>query len=302
MVGGTKFDRRIIFKAMAVMDGNRDRNISIDEFSLFIYRIWKSQLLKCAAELSLLSITHTSDNELDKIYNEKNDIKEAIKRNFPRSWRDIAEKDGLTVNGPFISLLTQLGLDVNYRTDGRADLTTSKAFTLSSSITHLVSGERESEGERDRDREREREEEREGERQGEREGEGGGGLNSNNTWTPSDSPALFSTSQYGSTLPALSTSTPYPYPSQSSHSNCRMYLAGERPLSASSLSSSTGSNGLLRFKIKVNRIPGGTVPVSPHTLHTPQRDGHSLTLPAVRNMNEESNLSKMSTSSFLRGY
>ena len=294
VVGGTKFDRRIIFKAMAVMDGNKDRNISIDEFSLLIYRIWKSQLAKCSAQLSLLSITHTSDSELDKIYNEKNDLKEAIKRSYPRSWRDIAEKDGHTVNGPFSSLLTHLGLDVDHRKDGQADLTTSKAFNLSPSLTHRVNGEREREREGERGWEREKEGERE------EEGEGRGALTSERSWTASDSPALSSTSQYGSILPALSTSTPYPY--QSSHSNSRLYLAVERPLSASSLSSSTGSNGLLRFKIKVNRIPGGPGPVSLHTLHTPQRNGHSLTLPAVRNMNEESNLSKMSTSSFLRGH
>ena len=268
---GTKFDRRIVFKALAVMDGNRDRNISIDEFSLFIYRIWKCQLAKCAAQLSLLSNTHTSENELDKIFNEKNDLKEAIKRNFPRSWRDIAEKDGHTVDGPFNSLLAHLGLDADYRKDGQTDLTTSKAFTLSPSLTRRVSGEREREGE--------------------------GGLESKSSRSASDSPALFSTPQYGSVLPALS--TPY----QSSHSNSRMYSAVERPLSASSsLSSSTGSNGLLRFKIKVDRIPGGPGPVPLHTLHTSQRKGHSLTLPAVRNMNEETNLSKTRTSSFLRSY
>ena len=264
---GTKFDRRIVFKALAVMDGNRDRNISIDEFSFFIYRIWKTQLAKYSAQLSLLSNTHTNDCEVDKIYNEKNDLKEAIKRNFPRSWRDIAENDSHTVGGPFNFLFAQLGLDVDKRKDGQADLTTS---TLSPSTTHRVSG--------DRERERER----------------GEGLESKSSRSASDSPALFSSPQYGSLLPALS--TPYP----SSHSNSRMYLAVERPLSASSsFSSSTGSNGLLRFKIKVDRIPGGPGPVPPHT---PQREGHSLTLPAVRNMNEESNLSKTSASSFLRGY
>lgn len=298
LVVGTKFDRRVIFKAMAVMDGNRDRNISIVEFSFFIYRIWKSQLARCASQLSALSNTQTNDSEVDKIFREKSDLKEAIKRNFPRAWRDLAEEAGHTVNGPFSTLLTHLGLDVCNRKDRQADLTNVTTFSLSQSAqSYGVNGDRDSD--RDRDRkgvgERERDRVREGHGEGEGVVEGEGDYHSERCWSAGDSPALFSTPQHGSVLPAL------PHPSQPSHSNrgSRTHTALERPLSASTFSSSTATNGLLRFKIKVNRIPGGPVPVS---LHTPQRAGHALTLPVVRNMNEESNLSRTNAPSFYRGY
>ena len=287
---GTKFDRRVVYKAMAVMDGNRDRNISIEEFSLFIYRIWKSQLVKCTSQLSVLSNTSISDNEVDKVFREKTDLKDAIKRNFPRAWRDLAEDAGHTVNGPFSTLLSQLGLDLGNRKDRQADLTNSTTFSLSQSAqSYGLNGqmEREGVGERDRDRVRVG--------QGVGDGEGEGDYHSGRCWSAGDSPALFSTPQHGSVLPAL------PHPSHPSHSNrgSRTHLTVERPSSASTFASSTGTNGLLRFKIKVNRILGGPAPVS---LHTPQRAGHALTLPVVRNMNEECNLSRTNTPSFYRGY
>lgn len=291
VVVGTKFDRRVVYKAMAVMDGNRDRNISIEEFSLVIYRVWKSQLSKCATQLSVLSNTAASESEVDKIFREKTDLKDAIKRNFPRAWRDLAEEAGHTVNVPFSSLLTHLGLDVGNRKDRQSDLTNGTTFSFSQSA-HLygVNGEREREGQGV--------EYRVDEGVGKVEGEGD--YHSGRCRSAGDSPALFSTPQHGSVLPSLpSHSSHSSHPSQSSNRSSRTRAALERPLSASTFASSIGTNGLLRFKIKVNRIPGGPVPVS---LHTPQRDGHALTLPVVRNMNEESNLSRTNTPSFYRGH
>jgi Ca2+-binding EF-hand superfamily protein len=88
---GRHVDKKKIFRAFSLMDVDANRCISCQEVLTLVYNVWKSQMKELAAKLSVL------DDEIDgpvikKIMDERNQIKDAVKKNFPREWRDRLER------------------------------------------------------------------------------------------------------------------------------------------------------------------------------------------------------------------
>lgn len=131
-----RFDRKLIYRALNVLDVDGNKSISLQELLFFIYRIWKTQLQDLANEISYLTTElhqNDDDNEpqtamltmnqqqkktnqkkkelIQKLLQEREDIKSAVKRNYPRHWRDKLERLGMETNaipGPFTHLLNQM--------------------------------------------------------------------------------------------------------------------------------------------------------------------------------------------------
>lgn len=111
VVLGRNVDKKQVYKAFYLVDADCNKSISCNEVLMFIYNIWKSQLQELAGKLSQLDAEF--DKELvSKMMKERADIKEAIKRNFPREWRDRLERLGGTMRhtGPFNNILEKMNL------------------------------------------------------------------------------------------------------------------------------------------------------------------------------------------------
>jgi hypothetical protein len=128
--GNLNFDKKMVYKALNVLDIDGNKSISLHELLLFIYRIWKTQLTDLAGEIRELNKGYADDmnattnantqemkkkntkrNELiQNFYQEREDIKAAIKRNYPRQWRDKFESESSSIPGPFTNLMNQLGI------------------------------------------------------------------------------------------------------------------------------------------------------------------------------------------------
>jgi hypothetical protein len=80
-----------IHRAISVLDSDGDKSISMNEFLMFIYKVWRSQLAELAEKLG--GSEGLSDEKIKKNQRERDDIKEAVKRNYPRSYRDKAGMD-----------------------------------------------------------------------------------------------------------------------------------------------------------------------------------------------------------------
>lgn len=112
LVVGNNFEKRLIYQALSVLDSNGDKSISLEEVLRFVYRVWKSQLDELAEKLSRLDERMTGDSEkIRKAVEERRLIKEAIKKNFPREWRDRLEREGgHAIPGPFQALLQRMDI------------------------------------------------------------------------------------------------------------------------------------------------------------------------------------------------
>ena len=129
VVLGRNVDRKQVYKAFYLVDADCSKSISCNEVLMFIYNIWKSQLQELAAKLAQL------DDEFDKdlvrkILKERSDIKDAIKRNFPREWRDRLERLGglMRSSGPFNNILEKMNLGKTSRDATRLANSSQQAF------------------------------------------------------------------------------------------------------------------------------------------------------------------------------
>ena len=115
---GNQIDKRLIYKALIVLDSDGNKAISLQETLQFIYRIWKTQLDDLANKLHRLDEENMEDQTfMKKILDERQAIKLAIKKNFPRAWRDRLERDGHHIPGPFSSLLRRLEINAKREND-----------------------------------------------------------------------------------------------------------------------------------------------------------------------------------------
>ena len=123
-------DKKLIYHALYAVDADGSKSVSFNELSKMIYTIWRMQLDELAERLTRLAATSSSssngkrDQDKDKaekqveqmLLKERNDIKEAIKRNFPRQMRDKLEAEAKasghlhSLAGPFQSLYKRLGI------------------------------------------------------------------------------------------------------------------------------------------------------------------------------------------------
>ena len=124
---GTKpvIDKKLIYHALYSVDTDGSKTISLQELSAMIYTVWRMQLDELADKLSRIAATSTGSSsqrgkegkEIEqRLLKERADIKDAIKRNFPRQLRDMLEAEGRanghghTLVGPFQALFGRLGI------------------------------------------------------------------------------------------------------------------------------------------------------------------------------------------------
>jgi hypothetical protein len=117
LILGNTFEKRLIYRSLSVLDTDGNKSISQQEVLVFVYRVWRSQLDELARKLSTIDETLVGEEDAKKqssrIVRERADLKEAIKRNFPREWRDRLERAGMgghAIPGPVTSLLQRMGL------------------------------------------------------------------------------------------------------------------------------------------------------------------------------------------------
>ena len=109
MILGGGVDKKDIYNALTLIDQDGDKSISLDEVLIFVYRAWRSQLDDLAKRLAVLDEEMNGD-EIRRLVLERGNIKEAIKKNFPRQWRDRLDRMGTQLTGPFSSLLKRMGI------------------------------------------------------------------------------------------------------------------------------------------------------------------------------------------------
>ena len=112
---GKAVDKKLIYRAFHMLDTDGTNAVSKEELLIFIYKIWRSQLDELAGKLARLD--EVRDAQLIRaLVKERNDIKEALKKNYPREWRDMFERLGShTLPGPFAALLSRMGLGGSYK-------------------------------------------------------------------------------------------------------------------------------------------------------------------------------------------
>jgi hypothetical protein len=105
---GKNVDKKQIYRAFSLFDMDNSRSVELDEVMLIIYKVWKSQLQELAEKISALDES-TNGVEIDRLIKERGRIKDAIRKNYPREWRDRTERLGDSkLSGPFNSLLNSL--------------------------------------------------------------------------------------------------------------------------------------------------------------------------------------------------
>jgi Ca2+-binding EF-hand superfamily protein len=108
------------YRMFAYLDRDNSRTISCQEIFMFVYLVWRSQLKDLAYRISTLDVDIPEDRALiDKILRERNQIKDAVKKNFSREWRDYYERmnqEEACSQGPFGHILRRLGVTVKDNT------------------------------------------------------------------------------------------------------------------------------------------------------------------------------------------
>jgi Ca2+-binding EF-hand superfamily protein len=107
---GKDVDKKQIFRAYSLFDEDNSKSISLDEVLQVVYKIWKAQLDELADRLSKLD-EDIDKARIDKIIAERAVLKECVKKNFPRQWRDrMARVKGDKLTGPFTHLLASMNI------------------------------------------------------------------------------------------------------------------------------------------------------------------------------------------------
>jgi Ca2+-binding EF-hand superfamily protein len=128
VLGSSAVSVKDIYRIFAYLDRDNSRTISCQEISMFVYLIWRSQLRELAYRISSLDVEIAEERELiNRILSERNEIKEAVKKNFSREWRDYferkseEERDEAMCSGPFGHILKKLGVTMKGGGAGGAD-------------------------------------------------------------------------------------------------------------------------------------------------------------------------------------
>ena len=111
LVIGNYGNKRLLYRALMTLDSDGDKQISLQELLIFVYKIWRTQLDELASKFG--DDLEENPKLLQKIIKERQDIKDAIKKNFPREWRDRFERTqgGHSITGPFNSLLKKMNIN-----------------------------------------------------------------------------------------------------------------------------------------------------------------------------------------------
>ena len=109
LIIGPTFDKKIVYEALMTLDTDRDKAISRYELFMFVYRTWKMQLDEIDYRKSMMDpeVDAGDAHRCNELNKERNQIREALRRNFNRELRDLLEAQGATqLAGPFATLLT----------------------------------------------------------------------------------------------------------------------------------------------------------------------------------------------------
>jgi len=137
LVIGNNFEKRLIYQALSVLDTDGNKKVSLEELLRFIYRIWKSQLDELADKLTVLDDRVTGGKQMiDQVLRERERIKDCLKKNFPREWRDRLEREGgHRIPGPFQSLLQRMDIHANKKTSSSLSPPSSSSLQFQSKLT-----------------------------------------------------------------------------------------------------------------------------------------------------------------------
>ena len=142
VVIGNKFEKKLIYQALTVCDVDGNRHISLEELLRLVYHIWKNQLQELATKIhdlqhyqqqySLKQLSGNEQTQMQKFVKERELIKQAIKTNFPRQWRDRLERLMVAeeghgsgfIPGPFSYLLRKMKINT-YNANATINTTTS---------------------------------------------------------------------------------------------------------------------------------------------------------------------------------
>jgi Ca2+-binding EF-hand superfamily protein len=108
LIIGPTFDKKIVYEALMTLDTDRDKAISRYELFMFVYRTWKMQLEEIDYRKSMMDpeVEPGDARRFNELNKERNQIREALRRNFNRELRDLLEAQGATqLAGPFATLL-----------------------------------------------------------------------------------------------------------------------------------------------------------------------------------------------------
>jgi hypothetical protein len=113
LVIGNYGNKRLLYRALMTLDSDGDKQISLQELLIFVYKIWRTQLDELANKFG--DDLEGNPKLLHKIVKERQDIKDAIKKNFPREWRDRFERSqgGHSITGPFHALLKKMNINTS---------------------------------------------------------------------------------------------------------------------------------------------------------------------------------------------
>jgi Ca2+-dependent lipid-binding protein len=114
---GSKVEIRFVYRVFGILDHDHNHKISMMEIMMILYKLWKSELIDYSHELSSYqSIREENVDEKKAIENLQRrcfEVKNAIKKNFPRELRDQLEiklsKNELSATGsssPLLKLLS----------------------------------------------------------------------------------------------------------------------------------------------------------------------------------------------------
>lgn len=112
---GHGFNKRVIYRALLVMDSDGNKSIELVELMKFVYNVWRVQLDELSAKLQAVSpdTLRSPDAKVKAFIQERQSIVDALKRNFSREMRNALEKaivyhpetDLALIPGPFASIL-----------------------------------------------------------------------------------------------------------------------------------------------------------------------------------------------------
>ncbi|CAM9326082.1 unnamed protein product, partial [Phaeothamnion confervicola] len=107
MLLGRQLTKHQVFLLMNCMDESGDREIEFVELMTFFFRVWMDQLAALSAAAAAAA-ERPADADVRR--RRRRALKQALRDNFSRKFRDAARERGRELQGPFTALLHRMGL------------------------------------------------------------------------------------------------------------------------------------------------------------------------------------------------
>ena len=117
---GHTVDRKDIYTALSLMETGGSKSFSKEELKIFVYFVWRAELAELLLQQSSLN-EYRDQSRIQKIIQERNVIKAAVRFNFRKEWIDsLSTKDGIIlkferskqkhIQGPLTAILHVVGI------------------------------------------------------------------------------------------------------------------------------------------------------------------------------------------------